>query len=482
MSVLTAPSPPAKAQTNWPAIIQLLLSILVVLTLLGVAVIVAITNLIGSFSTNIGIAGLTQPFMVAGSLVFVGILVLPSAWYSWKQITNPGFEPVTHPERKNFVLFFTLFVMLLEAGVLALGNLVAQNDQISWFLLPPFNILATGLPALWLVYIGTRGLIPGLPKRKWGVFAVGLVLAPLVILVLELLLLIGFVILILLWSVVDPNLSNQLTNLAFRLQYAAPNMDQILKILLPFLTNPGILFIAFAFFSVLIPLIEETLKPIGVWFLARQRITPAQGFGYGILSGAGFGLFENLGNTSSGGAGWALVTASRMSTLLLHCFTAGLVGWALASAWSQRRFLRLGITFAIAVLIHGLWNGMAVLSLETSLQDLANFSIPTQFQQIGTYATIGVIVLGTLVLIGYIGFNSFLRRDIQAIVPPTSDNGDTPGSSENHSLPSMDNQTTHTATEQGSPNPQAPGGMPSEPETNLHHLMTGENSNNTTGK
>jgi hypothetical protein len=482
MSILPATSPPAKTQTNWPAIIQLLLSALAAISLLGVAVIVVVTNLIGSFSTGIGNAGLTQPFMVAGSLVFVSILVLPSAWYSWKQIANPGFEPAIHPERKNFVLFFTISVLVVEAGILALGNLVAQNDQISWFLLPPFNIMATGLPALWLVYLGTRGLIPGLPKRKWGVFAVGLVLAPLIILILELLLLIGLGILVLLWSVVDPNLSNQLTNLAFRLQYAAPNMDQILKILLPFLTSPGILFIAFAFFSVLIPLIEETLKPLGVWFLAGQKITPAQGFGYGILSGAGFGLFENLGNTSGVGAGWAIVAASRMSTLLLHSFTAGLVGWALASAWSQRRFLRLSIAFAIAILIHGLWNGMAVLSLATSLQDVTNISNPLQFQQISTYASIGIIVLGILVLIGFVGFNSFLRRNLQTTVPLISNNGDMPGSSENTSLPSTGNQTPHTAPEADLPNPPTPGEISSEPANSLQHLVTGENSNNTTGK
>ena len=154
----------------------------------------------------------------------------------------------------------------------------------------------------------------------------------------------------------------QLNGLVFRLQNAAPDPQAILNTLLPFLVNPGVLFIGLAFISVLVPLVEETLKPIGVWFLAGQKITPAQGFGYGVISGAGFGLFENLGNTSGGGEVWAVLAASRITTLLLHCFTAGLVGWALASAWSQRRYLRLGITFIIAVLVHGLWNGMAVLS------------------------------------------------------------------------------------------------------------------------
>ncbi len=187
-------------------------------------------------------------------------------------------------------------------------------------------------------------------------------LGPVIILILELILLVFMGILAILWIMLDPSTSNQLNGLIFRLQNVAPNIDAILNILLPFLLNPGVLFILFAFISVFVPMIEEALKPIGLWFLAGQKITPAQGFGFGVLSGAGFGLFENLGNTSNGGETWALLASSRISTLLLHCFTAGLVGWALASAWSQRRYLRLGITYTIAVLVHGSWNGLAVLS------------------------------------------------------------------------------------------------------------------------
>jgi RsiW-degrading membrane proteinase PrsW (M82 family) len=478
MSTLPASTTSAKAPPNWSAIIQLILSALAALSLLAVGVIIALTNLLGSLSSGSGVSGLTQPFMVAASLIFLGILVLPSAWYSWKEISHPEFQPVTRSEWRYLTLSLTIFVLALEGGVLALGNLVAQNDRISWFLLPPLNVLATGLPVLWLVYIGTRGLIPGSPKRKWGVLAVGLTLGPFLILVLELLLLISLGILILLWLVIDPNLSNQLTNLAFRLEYAAPNVDQVLKILLPYLLNPGLLFISFAFISVLIPIIEETLKPLGVWFLARQKITPAQGFTYGILSGAGFGLFENLGNTSGGGTDWALVAASRMSTLLLHCFTAGLVGWALASAWSQRRYIRLGISFTIAILIHGLWNGMAVLSSLGSLQNISNVSIPRSLQQAGTYTTVVLIVIGVLVLIAFIGFNRFLRRDLAGFSPSStskisfsSTNAGTPTSGADHETSPLN-----------SPIVQVIGETPSKTQNDFQRQEKGENFTNDTGK
>jgi RsiW-degrading membrane proteinase PrsW (M82 family) len=190
-------------------------------------------------------------------------------------------------------------------------------------LLPLLNIIATGLPALWLIHMGIRGLNPGSPRRQWGAFASGLVLSPVIILILELLALVGFAVLAIIWAALNPNITSQLNSLIFRLQNSATNPDAILRILLPYLLYPGILFVAFAFISVIVPIIEEALKPIGVWFQAGQKLTPAQGFAYGVLCGAGFGLFENLGNTSGGGEAWAILVATRITTFLPLVWLAG---------------------------------------------------------------------------------------------------------------------------------------------------------------
>lgn len=416
-------NPPGKSLLSWSSLIQCVLSALAAFLLFSIAIIIALTSAFQYFTSGSDNPDPTQAFMVAASLAFVGVLVLPSAWYSWRQISRPNIEPVNQPERRGFGLILTLVVLVLMLGALWLGNLVSQNSHIAWLLLPPLNILATGLPALWLIYVGTHGILPSAPKRKWGVFATGLVLGPMVILILELFLLVGMGIIAILWIMMNPSLSSQLNGLVFRLQNAAPDTQAILDIMLPFLLNPGVLFIGLAFISVLVPVIEETLKPLGVWFLAGQKITSAQGFGYGIISGAGFGLFENLGNTSGGGEAWAILAASRTTTLLLHCFTAGLVGWALASAWSHRRYLRLGITFIIAVLVHGLWNGMAVLSAASSLQTVPNITIPTSLQQLGSLASVGIIALGVLVLVFFIGFNAVLRRNSPTITPQPPGDG-----------------------------------------------------------
>jgi RsiW-degrading membrane proteinase PrsW (M82 family) len=356
--------------------------------------------------------------MVAVSLAFAGVLVIPSAWYAWKDFTNPHAIYKPRPEQRNYTFILTMLVLVGVSAALFLGNWVSQNDQLSWFLLPFLNIIATGLPALWLVYIGTRGLLSGAPRRRWGVFASGLILSPAVILVLELFVIIGLLILVFFWAMVDPSISSQLTNLVFRLQNSTLNPDDILNILLPIFLRPGLLFLAFAFISVIVPLIEEALKPIGVWFQAGQKITPAQGFAYGVLCGAGFGLFENLGNTSAGGELWAVLAATRISTLLLHCLTTGLVGWALASAWSRKRYLRLGLTYTFAVLLHGMWNGMAVISSLSSLEVQINIPLPDYLYQLGNLATIGIVALGVFNLVLFISFTTFLRNNLKRESPP----------------------------------------------------------------
>jgi len=472
----TSPSSiqPLKTPLHWPSLIQFVLSALVGFLLLGVATIIALTSLAQYFASGSGGSDPTQSLMVAASLAFVGVLVLPSAWYAWRHIAHPDIEPIYRPEPRNFGLILTILVIVLVGGALLLGNWVSQYSSIAWVLLPLLNIIATGLPTLWIVYIGTRGLLPSSPRRTWGVFASGLVLGPTIILILEIILLIGMGILALLWIMLDPSLANQLNGLVFRLENAVSNPDAILNILLPFLLNPVVLFLGFASITVLVPMIEETFKPIGVWFLAGQKISPAQGFGYGVISGAGFALFENLGNTSSGGEVWALVAGSRISTLLLHCFTAGLVGWALASAWRQRRYLRLAVTYAIAVLVHGLWNGLAVLSAASSLQGMTNIPLPANLQQIGAFASVGIIALGVIVFVLFISFNSILRRNQETMPPPSSGDGQASNPPGEASQPSSAIESSLPTTEINSPFPIPPRDNPPMPESDSHPQVAGE--------
>jgi len=471
---------PEKTVFHWPSLLQLLASLLAAFILFGIAGVIIFTGVTPFLSGN-RTGDPTQSFMVAASLVFAGLLVLPSAWYAWKNLALPEREPASRQERRGVGLMLTIVVIVLEVAALWLGNWSAQNNRLTWLLLPPLNVIATGLPALWLVYIGTRGLIPGAPRRRWGVFASGLVLGPVIILVLELILLAVVGVLALAWVMLNPSLAQQLNVLAIRLRSAGPNLDSILQVITPFLLNPGIIFLGFAFISVLVPLLEELFKPLGVWFLAGQKITPAQGFGYGVLSGAGFGLFENLGNTSGGAADWALLASSRISTLLLHSFTAGLVGWALVSAWRERRYLRLALTYAAAVTVHGLWNGLALLSLASQLQSYTNVNLPAYLGHLETFSTWGIAILGVIVLLLFFGANSIFRRAAQptSISSPAVGLDDRPPAEQWR--PDIETESLPSTPQPGAGQLSATGDNPPGSTGDTPHLPGDDNANTNTG-
>lgn len=462
MTIVQPPNQPEKTTFHWPSLLQFILSLLTAFVLIGAAIVVIISAVFRSSTHAAGASDSTGSFMVAASLAFAGVLVLPSAWYAWKHIAYPEEVAVLRPRGTRFGLILTIVVIILLVGTLLLGNWSAQNHRLTWLALPLLNIFATGLPALWTIYIGTHGLIPSQPRRQWGVFASGLVLGPLIISVLELFALAFIGLLAVLWMMLNPTLANQLYGAAIRLQNPGQDLNAVARIMLPLLLDPGVLFLGFAFISVLVPLLEEALKPIGVWFLSRQKITPAQGFAYGVLSGAGYGLFENLVSTSSGGTEWALVAAARISALVLHSFTAGLLGWALASAWSEKRYLRLGIAYAIAVIAHGLWNGLAIVSAAPSLRSVTNTGLPANLQQIGSIASDGVIVLAVLVFLLYIGFNTILRRNLAFAAQAISGDNQIPRLDQSE-IPTPNVDVKQLAGEIN-PNPPSPGNHPMNPE------------------
>jgi hypothetical protein len=478
MNLPQTQNPSLNPPFHWQSLLQLLLSLLAAFLLLGFSAFFLLIGAAGFINPGANSAEPTQSFMMATSLAFTGVLMLPSAWYAWKRLAYPTSMPSPRPERRGYGLILTIIVIILVPAVLFLGNWVSQNNHISWLFLPPLNILATGLPVLWLVYIGRRGLSSGSSQRTWGVFASGLVLGPALILILEFAAIIGVIFLAILWVAVNPGLTNELSSLAFRLRNAASDQEAILRILSPYLIRPGILFSIIAFIGVLVPLIEETFKPIGVWLLAGQKLTPAEGFVSGLLCGAGFGLFENLGNTSAGGVGWALLAATRISTVLLHCLTAGLVGWGLASAWSQKRYLRLGITFAFAVLVHGLWNSMAVLSSAASLDTIPNLTIPLLLRQIGSLSTIGVPALGIFNFILYISFNAALRRNMRPAAPLISSlaSNEDIASPDSVTIQPLPGETPEQPSEINTPLPLQPAQTPSDTEPDQIDMPADDNT------
>jgi len=210
----------------------------------------------------------------------------------------------------------------------------------------------------------------------------------------------------------QPDLLQELRNLAEWLSLSEPTPEMVLERLGPYLVRPGVIFAVIAFGAMIVPLIEEALKPIGVWLLVGRGLQPSARFAAGVLSGAGYALFESLA-IAAGGEDWITLVVVRVGTAIIHILTAGLTGWALTMAWRHKRYLLLAVTYLGAVMVHGLWNGLSLLNsfalLSQEFEIAANIPLPG-------LANLAPYILGAMAaasLVALLVFNRSLARASQ---------------------------------------------------------------------
>jgi biotin transporter BioY len=135
------------------------------------------------------------------------------------------------------------------------------------------------------------------------------------------------------------------------------------------------------------------------------------------LCGAAFALIESLFYLSNpAGDGWAVLAGARAGTILLHITSTALVGWAMAAAWRDGNYWRLGLFYLLAVALHGLWNGMAVLSGLAAV--LENPPANLRFLQLlARGAPDGIVLLGLLLFAILWGSNRYLHQREKEVVP-----------------------------------------------------------------
>jgi len=221
---------------------------------------------------------------------------------------------------------------------------------------------------------------------------------------------------IVIYVIQRPDMSAELERLIYRLSVAPQSPDIITRILLPTLKNRLVILGTLMFGAIIVPLLEELIKPIGVWMLVGQKPTPSQGFVAGLLSGAGYAMFENLALSASAGDAWSMIMLARTGTSLIHIMTTGLMGWSLALAWNQGKHLRLVLTYLGVVLIHGLWNGL-VLTFTFASYSFIGGSFPEPIMKVGKVAPYLLVGLVSVAFILLIVENLNLRR---AIISPAS--------------------------------------------------------------
>jgi hypothetical protein len=250
--------------------------------------------------------------------------------------------------------------------------------------------------------------------QSWGVFGVAMSLSPFLLAVLEVIVLFVFVFFVVAVLMSQPDFANEMQRLLRQLSVAGPQPEVTQKLLMPYLTHPAVIGIVLSYVALVVPMIEELLKPLGVWLSANRISSPAQGFALGALSGAAYALIETLG-VSAQTADWASLLLSRIGTGTLHITTSALMGAAIVSAVRERRYLRLLGTYILAVSLHGLWNGLAVLyGLSVIPEFLGNQNAFTKFQ---TPVIFVMVSLAILILFILLLSNRRMRATLPASIP-----------------------------------------------------------------
>ncbi len=366
-------------------ILLLILSSIGILGLLIRSATLAVTGIL-TFDPGYG-SSLAASVLGALGMLFCAGLLLPVLVYSIKRLKGQEILPATIRPVK-----FWQVAVLVAAWVLVviIGAVLASLFAYGWAVAAPLFLLGISLPILSLAWIGAGGLPGGSRRRLWSVYGFGMVGGTVAAMLLEYLVIGMAAVVIGVLAVANPELRNVIDQIKTQVANAnAGDIQALLTVLAPYLTNPLVILSILVFAAVLAPLIEEAVKPAVIWFLGKRLRFPAEGFVLGALCGAGFAMMEGLMAASGATQMWGFGLAGRAAASLMHITSSGLLGWAIASAQLEKRYGRLALTYLLSVSIHGLWNGSAIMAVYGALR------VMTQNMQID--------FLGALFVLGGLG-------------------------------------------------------------------------------
>lgn len=403
-----------QAEPGYMTIAQLIVSGLgLALSLLGAALL-ALLGLVAVMSENPEMPEIGPVFTLAWVCGLAALLSVPSIYFSIQRMMRSPAGVFSLSKGRRFPGFrVAAMLILLWPLVLALGSMLSTNS-LAWLFLPPLQILAVGLPIWFLVELVRRGLPTGSRQRGWGIFNASMFLTTPTAVILELLLFVALAVAFAVWVSGQPELLEELEQLGILLSTGPSSPEVILEAVQPYLQNPLVIFSIIGLLGGVTPLLEELIKPIALWAVAGRKLTPAEGFVGGALCGAAFALIESLMSLGSAtGPEWAGLAVGRAGTGLLHIGTTALVGWGLASAWTEEKYLRLGLAFLGASTYHGLWNTFSLLPAFAAVLDPAPPNLAAVVS-IARYGQAMLVFLAVFMLLLLVFANRRLRNQVPA--------------------------------------------------------------------
>ncbi len=352
---------------NWRTIITLALSAFGVLFFLIQSLALGVFWVTELVNPQVDIYQSISTGLFVWASLLGGVILLPVLLLSITKVRGQPI-PTWLDIRRPIVGKIVMWLLLAWPVIVFLGWIVAGTPKVAVFLLGPINLLVVGIPILWVYTTAKKKLKTGSPIRKWRIFSASFALTPIVIIAAEIFALLVLAVAAGIWVgyriSVDPSFERELMYIVNQVSIAGNDLDKILQLLEPYLLNPAVSIWAIVIVGGVIPVIEETLKPLALWSLAGRKITPREGFISGVLCGAGFALMENIlyATTAIGAEDWLFMAIGRAGTGLLHMLASGLVGWGLARLWRGGKLVLSGLTILGAFLLHGVWNTITLIS------------------------------------------------------------------------------------------------------------------------
>ena len=296
-------------------------------------------------------------FLQALNLVVIGLLIVPMGYFNLRHVLG---KPETYVKPRNQSVWLISFLAAVWFLVVLSADRIVEFSG-AWVQITELLIfyISLGLPIIIILWIGLGGIPMGSKRRVWSIFGLGLVLGPLLILISEITIIIFTTFVGVFYFTKTSRLDHELMEF-FNQMVGNNSVEGIQELLIPYLTNPWVIVTILVFVSLIVPIVEEFLKPAGTWLAIKKNMEPRDGFVMGILSGAGYALFETLSAAGGMGDGWGMVLLGRAGTDLLHIFNTGLMGWAMISDWKLNGWLKLIGVYILTIFIHGLWNGFAL--------------------------------------------------------------------------------------------------------------------------
>ncbi len=394
------------AKTDWMSILQLVFSLMVFLSFLGAAVLLAAAS--NTFSAAPELAGLNQGSLTLLVCAFaaLALLNLPSVVSSISSLASAG-RPhnarASSQDADKKPGWFAWLLLSLFGAVLAGLYFLPESKPQRDLLVGLLAVLGAVLPALWLLRVGSGVLWGKYPKRHAGLLSFSIGFTTYFILLLEVAFIAVIGVLIALAAVSSPQILGKLSEIWLLLQSSGVESEAVRESLAEFARTPLVLALIFGMVALALPMLEEGFKTLGVWLLEDRKISPAEGWVAGLFSGAGFALVEALLNSAhlAGGSRseWLTFLLGRFGGTLLHTLNGGLMGWALASSWQDKRRGRTLGVFLLVLLVHALWNGAA----------LANVFFSGQTDN-GLLGYLPMILLSAVLLVAFLLFTRRVQR------------------------------------------------------------------------